>query len=374
MTRKARVAVDIHQIGLRQTGNETYIRNLVEQLAILAPPELEFVCFTTQPESRLPMLNWPGPVKRLWPHTPLLRIPCSFPLALRQMAADIAHFQYVSPPYSPCPAVVMVHDISFELFPECFNPLSRKRMQLLIPRSARKAARVLTVSEFSKRQLVETYHLPEDHVVVTHNGVSPQFRPLESLAPAVARLAALGVVQPFILGVGNLQPRKNLVRLLQGYARLRKQCDPPHRLVLVGQKAWRGHQVEAEITRLGLGDWVDMPGYVDGDSLVALYNAAEIFVYPSLYEGFGLPVVEAMACGTPVITSNVSSLPEVAGEAALLVDPLSVEELGVAMERLLDDSALRVALREKGLRRAQDFSWRQLAEQTVAVYRQCLGL
>lgn len=368
----SRIAIDVHQIGLRQTGNETYIRNLVEEIATIAPKDLEFVCYSTKAPHELTSVRWPGPVKRIWPHTPLVRIPVSFPWELRRIKADIAHFQYFAPPICPCPTVVMVHDISYEFFPEFFNPIERKTMQILIPLSVRRAALVLTVSEFSKQAIAETYKLPPERILVTYNGVTPNFVPLKNSLSAFERLEHLGIGPPFFLSVGNLQPRKNLERLLRAYADLRKRRSPAQRLVLVGQSAWRGHRLADEVARLGLTDWVTLPGYVSNDDLVALYNLADVFVYPSLYEGFGLPVIEAMACGTPVITSNAGSLPEVTANAALLIDPRSETEISTALEQLIDDPDLRIRLREAGLARASHFSWRRTAEQTIEGYRQCL--
>ena len=182
----------------------------------------------------------------------------------------------------------------------------------------------------------------------------------------------LGTRPPFILAVGNLQPRKNLERLLRAYADLRRRFSPPHRLVLVGQAGWQGQRVGEEVARLGLTDWVTLPGYLSSQDLVVLYNLADIFVYPSLYEGFGLPVIEAMACGTPVITSNMTSLPEVAANAAVLIDPRSEAEISRALERLIDDSSMRNFLRAAGLKRPRDFSWKNAAEKTIEAYRCCL--
>jgi glycosyltransferase involved in cell wall biosynthesis len=175
------------------------------------------------------------------------------------------------------------------------------------------------------------------------------------------------------VAVGNVQPRKNLVRLMHAYARLRAKGHVEHDLVLVGQAAFKGSAILETARSLGIEPFVKHTGYVAEADLVALYNAADVFVYPSLYEGFGLPVVEAMACGTPVITSNVTSLPEVAGTAALLVDPKSEDEIASALERVLGDAELRARLREAGKARAREFTWRRMADETVAVYRALAG-
>ncbi|GMV02716.1 MAG: glycosyltransferase family 4 protein [Burkholderiaceae bacterium] len=368
MTR--RVGIDIHAIGQRQTGNETYIANLIAQFATMQRP-WTCVLYHTLPAESLDRRGQPAEFHRVRPHSPLLRIPLSFPCVLARDRIDLAHFQYVSPPLSPCPTIVTVHDISYELFPEYFNPLARKRMQWLIPRSARRAAHVLTVSEFSRRSIIERYGIPEDRITATPLGTSPAFRRLDP-DEAQRVTARFGLTRPFILAVGNLQPRKNLERLLQAFARLREECGPGLELVLAGQVSWRGHRVEQEAQRLGLLGNVRLTGYVSQDELVALYNRALVFAYPSTFEGFGLPVLEAMACETPVLTSNVSSLPEVAGEAALQVDPFDVAAIADGLKRLVEDTSLRVRLIALGQQQVRRFDWRRTAEATADVYERAL--
>lgn len=364
------IGVDAHTIGMRKTGNETYMRNLVEQFAEIAPSDLSFTYYNTLPKERVPAMQWNGPVKRLRPHSPMVRIPLSFPLALWRDKVQLAHFQYVIPPVASCPAIVSIHDISYEFFPDCFHPAERRRMKLLIPFSGRKAAHILTISEFSKQEMIRQYRLPADKITVTYLGASEAFRPMPDAARHVSE--QFGLTGSYVLGVGNLQPRKNLIRLIKAYAALRLPGRIEHDLVLVGQPAWRGSDVFAEIERLGIGQWVRTTGYVSESDLVALYSAADVFVYPSIYEGFGLPVLEAMACGAPVITTHVSSLPEVAGDAAILVDPMSESELSHALERVIHDRALRSDLIARGFDQARRFSWRRTAEETLQAYRQHL--
>ena len=183
----------------------------------------------------------------------------------------------------------------------------------------------------------------------------------------------MGVRFPYVLGVGNLQPRKNLLRLVEAFSRLKRNTGLPHQLVLVGRAKWKESDLFDAIRKAGVESHVLFPGYLPDEDLVTLYAHADMFVYPSLYEGFGLPVLEAMACGVPVVTSNVTSIPEVAGDAAVLVDPLDVAALTGAIGRVLSDEALRRALREKGPRRAAHFSWKQTALQTWAYYQRMAG-
>jgi glycosyltransferase involved in cell wall biosynthesis len=365
-----RLGLDIHQIGARQTGNETYLRNLLEQFSALSEPHDLRLYHTGSVTSPDPA--WRGVLRQIKPHTPFLRIPFSFPAALWTDKVDLAHFQYVAPPVCPCPTVVTVHDISYEFLPQFFRTAERLRMKALIPPSARRAREVLTVSEYSRRQLIEHYRLSPDKVTATLLGVSPRFRVIADEGWLDAQLARFDLRTPYLLGVGNLQPRKNLPRLIRAFARL-KAKGLPHQLVLVGQAAFRGHEVEAEIASRGLQNDVLLTGYVTEDELIALYNRATAFSYPSLYEGFGLPVIEAMACGVPVVTSNVSSIPEVAGDAAVLIDPQSEDELYCALMDVLSDPDRQRSMREKGLNRVPLFDWRKTAQQTLDIYRRSLS-
>ncbi|MCA1971277.1 MAG: glycosyltransferase family 4 protein [Caenispirillum sp.] len=371
MSMGARIALDVHTLGQCQTGNETYIRNLATGLFRLQRPWEIFLYHTRAvTESGLP--EGTGTFRRLWPHQPLLRIPLSFPLALWRDKIDLAHFQYVAPPLCPCPTVVTVHDISYEFFPEYFPRLQRERMRMLIPLSARRAAHVLTISEFSRATMVERYGIAAERISVTYLGVAESFRRLAA-DQAREQCRRFGLDRPFVLGVGNLQPRKNLERLMRAFARLPRRTREDFDLVLVGQPGWQAERIQAEAERLGIAERVRFTGYVADEELVALYNLATVFAYPSLYEGFGLPVLEAMACAAPVLTSSVSSLPEVAGTAALLVDPRDEEAISAGLLKLLTDDALRESLRTAGIARAARFSWQATAQHTAEVFEKVLA-
>jgi len=362
------VAIDAHHLGHRQTGNETYVRNLVEHLVASPEPGVRIRALHTGGAPAA----WSAFARRVWPHAAPLRIPFALPWALWRERADVAHFTYIKPPFCPCPAVVTVHDISYEVFPEYFHPFALQRMRLMIPHAARTAAEVVTISQASKQELVERYRLDPARITVTMLAASAAFRVIDA---QVARQASarFALRERYLLAVGNLQPRKNLQRLLEAFASLRRAERIPHQLVLVGQKGWMGQTIASEVERLGIAADVLLTGYVSEDELVALYNRAELFIYPSVYEGFGLPILEAMACGAPVITSNTTSMPEVAGEAALLIDPLSQAELQAAMVRICDDSDLRRTMREAGQQRASCFSWERMAAETMCVYRRAAG-
>jgi glycosyltransferase involved in cell wall biosynthesis len=245
-------------------------------------------------------------------------------------------------------------------------------LKLTVRRTARRAARIATVSEYSRQDLLRTYRLPPEKVAVTYNGIESHFAPQPSSANEAEEIRRrFGIERDFLLAVGSLQPRKNLVRLIRAYARLRAEHDDfTHQLAIVGRKLWLTDEIFAEVKRQQWAKDVILTDYVADEDLPRLYRAATAFVYPSLFEGFGLPPVEAMACGTPVVTSNTSSLPEVTGEAALLIDPHSEEDLTRALLSIVRDDALRAKLRAAGIEQAKKFTWREAAEKTLRLYRE----
>jgi glycosyltransferase involved in cell wall biosynthesis len=266
--------------------------------------------------------------------------------------------------------VVTVHDLSFLFYPQGFRTLNRSYLRTFTRTSVRRARRVIAVSESTKQDLMRCYGLAEDRVDVVHNGVDASFRPMPTDQVEAFR-AKRGLPERFILHVGTLEPRKNAVRLVEAFARL-PQTRPP--LMLIGGKGWLYDEVFARVEALNLNSEVHFVGYVPAEDLAWWYNAADLFVYPSLYEGFGLPPLEAMACGTPVITSTSSSLPEVVGQAGQLVDPTDIQALAMAMERALADAELREEMQAAGLLQARRFSWRETAEGTANSYRRALSV
>ena len=291
------------------------------------------------------------------------------PFALRKERVDLLHaLAFVTPLLSPCPSVVTVYDLSFLLYPESFKRFKRFYLGLFTRLSARRARRIIAISESTKRDAVRLLGVPPEKVEVVYCGIDGAFRPLAKDQVAAFR-SKRGLPERFILFVGTIEPRKNVTRLIEAFATLRP-CGL--KLVIGGAKGWFYEDVFARVEELGLEGKVMFPGYIPGSELPLWYNAAELFVYPSLYEGFGLPPLEAMACGTPVVTANTSALPEVVGQAGLTVDPLDVEGLAEAMRRALGDEALRQEMRERGLQRAKVFSWTKTAQETVQVYRRAM--
>jgi glycosyltransferase involved in cell wall biosynthesis len=275
---------------------------------------------------------------------------------------------FVGPLVSTCPFVVTVHDLSFLFYPHSFRPLRRSYLRVFARMSVRRARRVIAVSESTKRDLVEIYGISPAKIDVVHNGVDASFQPLP--ADQVAEFCRQrGLPDRFVLFVGTLEPRKNVSRLIEAYAKLPKERPP---LVLVGGKGWFYDEIFGRVEVLGLTDKVHFAGFVPAEDLPLWYNAADLFVYPSIYEGFGLPPLEAMACGTAVITSTASSLPEVVGKAGKLVDPTDTDALATAMEQVLVDRDLQEQMQATGLVQARGFSWENAARETVHCYRRAL--
>ena len=370
------IGIDAHAIGAQQGGNETYIRGVIRALAELDDRNR----FTIYLAEAGVAEQWregfarqhPNFAIRLLPKpTPLVRVPVFLAYELWKRPVDVLHVQYTAPPFCRVPVVATIHDLAFEHMPETFTRRGSFQLKLTVRRTAQRAARIATVSEYSRQDLIRTYHLPPEKVVVTYNGVESHFTPDALPNEAEDVRNRFGIKRDYLLAVGSLQPRKNLVRLIRAYAKLRSENESfAPQLVIVGRKLWLADEIFAEVRRQVWSDDVILTGYVSDDDLPKLYRQATAFVYPSLFEGFGLPPVEAMACGTPVVTSNVSSLPEVTGDAALLVDPLDQASIEAALLKITGDEALRARLREQGIAQAKRFTWREAAEKTLQLYRE----
>jgi glycosyltransferase involved in cell wall biosynthesis len=294
------------------------------------------------------------------------------PGILDEVRPDLVHFtNYLAPVAGDTPYVLSIHDMSLALFPECHTWRKRLLTSRLLPWAARGARLILAPSESTRRDVIRLLDIDPARVRVIPYAASPRFRP--AAADAARLLREYGIQPPYFLYVGTLEPRKNLERALRAFARVSPKL-PEHRFVLVGQRGWKYGAVLREAGRAELRGRVLLPGYVPEEDLPTLYAGATAFVYPSLYEGFGLPVIEAMACGTPVLTTRSSSLAEIAEAAALLVDPRDELELADALFRLGTDASLRAELRERGLARAALFSWDRTGRETVLAYQDALAI
>lgn len=316
--------------------------------------------------------GWQVRRSRLPGDRPLLRIlweQALQPGSLRRDGVDLLHAPVnVGPLVRSCHLVATVHDLSFLLYPEAFRPGQRLYQRVMARWTARHADRVIAVSQSTRADVVRLFGVAAERVVVVPNGVDSSFRPLPP-AEVEAFRQQRGLPERFLLSVATMEPRKNIPRLLQALARLPEA--PP--LILCGGKGWYYEEIYATIERLELAGRVHLPGFIPQGDLPFWYNAATWFVYPSLYEGFGLPALEALACGTPAIVSRTSSLPEVVGDAALLIDPHDVDFLTAALAHALQAPDVAARLRQAGPAQAARFSWQRTATETAAVYQQLLG-
>ncbi len=362
-----RIALDARKLD--DFGIGTYIRALLAEFAAMGCPE-ELVVYAapthpTPPPAVAGRIEWRVEPARPYSAAELWR------LALRARRDRVSLFHaphYVCPPVLPCPAVITIHDLVHLRFPVGYrHPLAPLYALVMLRLAVRRAARLITVSEASRRDLEARLGADTRRIRVIPNGVAPEFRPVPGFGASDATLAPLGVTAPYFLFVGNPLPHKNLGRLLDAFAGLAPSLG---RLVLVGVPPATRAAVDTACRTRGVETRVTILAPVPAVALPALYRGAVALVCPSLWEGFGLPALEAMACGTPVVAGDRGGLAEVVGDAGLLVDPTNVDAVREAMYTLAVQEPLRAALRVAGPARARAFSWRQAAEATIAVYRE----
>ncbi len=370
-----RIGIDYTSAVQQRAGIGRYTRGLVAALAALDRANL-YVLLSAGRVARDE--DWPSnfALRRL-PltdrHLAILWQRLRVPLPVEWITGrlDIFHSpDFVLPPVRRARTVLTIHDLSFVRHPECSSPPLLEYLMHSVPHSVARADMLLADSESTRRDLIELYHVAEDRVYVVYPGVEPHFAPQQDDGQMQAVLERYGIRRPYILGLGTLQPRKNFPRLIQAYDLLRRQHAIPHQLVIGGGKGWLYEGIKETISVLGLQDDVLLAGFVADEDLPILYTAADVFAFPSLYEGFGIPILEAMACGTPVVTSRTSSMPEVAGDAALLVAPENVEELADALWQAIGDSTLRNDLIMRGFEQIKRFTWEKAARCVLDIYTQ----
>jgi glycosyltransferase involved in cell wall biosynthesis len=378
-----RITIDYTAAVRQRAGVGRYTRNLVHALALL-DRENEYCLFTAgdapPPESwpggRLPgnftLRTTPVPARLLTAGWHKLRLPV--PVEQFAGATDIFHSpDFTLPPLRAARGVVTIHDLSFLKLPEYADPGLREYLTARTPDSAARARRILADSENTRQDVIELLKTPPEKVSVVHAGVDARFRPVTDTAQLEAVRERYQLPELFVLFVGTIEPRKNLGRLIAAYAEMRRQTGLPHGLILCGGKGWLSDGIYEQVQREGLEEDVRFPGFVDDADLPALYTLADLFAFPSLYEGFGMPPLEAMACGTPVIASRNSSLPEALGAAPLYVDAEDTDGLADAMARVLGDATLRLRLADLGRAQAARFTWERAAGQLLAAYRQVMA-
>ena len=367
----ARIGIDARLTYYTQGGISQYTQHLLRELPELAEDHSIAVLHSRKDERDLAG----APMHRVSCWTPshhrLERLALGLEIAPRRL--DLLHSpDFIPPLFGAGKFVITVHDLAFLHYPQFLTPESRHYYNGQIAAAAQRADRIIAVSEATCRDLTDLLEVPPDKIDVILEGVTPNFRPLPP-ADLVPALEKYRLTAGYILFVSTLEPRKNVSGLIRAYAALRAALPDAPPLVLVGDQGWLSEPVLGLIEKLRLGAHVRWLGRVSYDMLPALYAAAGVFCLPSFYEGFGLPPLEAMACGTPVVVSQRASLPEVVGEAGLLVNPDDDEEITDTLRRVLTDPELAAEMRQKGLTQAGKFSWRRAAEETLAVYERTLA-
>jgi glycosyltransferase involved in cell wall biosynthesis len=363
-----RFAVDAHAIGQHLTGNEVYVRSLLRGFAEI-DRESEFFAYVSVAAAE----RWiPGrfQVRRVAAN-PYHRLGWDLGRLVRADKPDLLHVQYTAPLFCSTPTVVTVHDVSFLEHPEFFTATSCRQLRVTVARSVSLAARILTVSEFSREAILRAYDIPASRVHAIPNAANPDFRPIGRERARKAVRQRMGFEAPFIFSVGDLQPRKNQIGLIEAFSRLLHQHPQlKHHLILAGNETWFTRKVRDAARDSGFAGRIHFTGFVSDPELLELYNACDCFVFPSFYEGFGLPILEAMACGRAVACSNTSAMPEVADGAGILFDPRQTEDITRALRDILLDSELCARLERLGLQRAASFTWLKSARATLEVYRE----
>jgi len=364
-----RIGVDTRLMHYQPAGISRYTWHLLQALAEL-DNEDEFTVFQHR-KHRSPLIQQAN-FRRA-----TLYAPVHHKLEQAVLAAELMRFRldllhstdFIPPLYSPIKSVITVHDLAFLHYPH-FLTTESAAYYGQIDKAVVKAAHIIVPSEYTRQDLIGQLGAPADKVTVIHEAANPIFRPLPYAETLRAVQQRYQLPDRFLLSVGTIEPRKNINGLLQAFAHLRSKYAPGDvALAIAGGKGWLYEETLDLVKTLKLESSVRFLGRVPDEELHQLYVAARCHIHPAHYEGFGLPPLEAMACGTPTIVSNISSLPEVVGDAALLVNPLDIEEIAVAMQRLLTDDDLHVELSEKGMQRARTFSWDRAARRTLDVYR-----
>lgn len=364
------VLLDAHMLGEREGGNESYIAGLIygfTQLQLTETFKIT-VLHNQSYRSNLPSTKHVE-YQTLNKANNWQRVFITIPNISRQKQASLAHVTYNASPFMKCPVVATIHDVIFRIYPDFFSPRERLLLSTMTPLTMKRASSIITVSETSKNDIERFYPFTKGKVYVT-----PEAPGLVAYThPDYAACDDLTQGREFILSVGTIQPRKNIARLVEAYIMTRRKGVNTARLLIVGRDGWQHSQIHRIAMESGYAEDIIFTGYVPNQVLSALYRKCLAFVYPSLYEGFGLPVIEAMACGAPVITSNVSSLPEVSRGAAILVDPYSIGEIAQAIESVINNRYLREELRQKGKDIAKLFNWKNTALETYNIYKEVVN-
>jgi glycosyltransferase involved in cell wall biosynthesis len=365
------IAIDAHAIGRHLTGNEVYVRSLLNAFAV-HNQDRDILAYVSGVEA---CASVPTHIQvRRIAANPFLRLGFDLASRIRKDRPDVLHVQYTSPLGCSVPVVTTVHDVSYLEHPEYFTRDRALQLRFTVGRTVRRAARILTGTEHARNAILRVYpNLEEDKVMVVPLAAAPEFRPISRDAAAATVRERFSVGGPFILSVGDVQPRKNHIGLIRAFARLvRAYPQLTHNLVMVGKPTWFSPKVLEAARESGVEDRIQFVGFVSDPDLLQLYNACDCFVFPSFYEGFGFPALEAMACGRAVVCSDASALPEVVDGAAILFDPYAIDEMVRAIADVLLDAELRARMERLGIQRAAHFSWQKTAQMTLEAFHQAV--
>ncbi len=357
-----RIGIDAHALGGRAGGNESYMRMLLHALATYPNLDDEVLAFVhDETDFDSVFSNKSLQACRMPQVSSYLRTPVLLPWLAHKKRLDVLHVQYTAPPFCPCPYVVSMHDVVALRFPETMPWRERTRLRLLSGRTLRCAARIFVLTKAMQTEIQSFYDIPDAKFDLVQPTVEPIFKPIDDGSIKAEVRKKYNLPESFVLYVGQLQPRKNLVRLAEACAKISRQGVDQH-LVIVGKKAWLYDEMLSTIDRLNMSRRIHFTGYVTQEDLPVLYNLANVFAFPSLYEGFGIPVLEALACGTPTLISTDPALCEVAGGAALSCNPFDVDSIADSIGLLATDSTIREHCKKEGIIRASDYSNQKMAK------------
>lgn len=367
-----RIGLEISPLAINATGIPNYILRLLKGFASI-DRDNEYFLYTNKPipyelglpdNFRIVILKRPVPRFQLW-------FQMELPYRLKKDKINIFHGLFSRlPVVLPVPGILTVHDLSGYKMPR-FHKRHTHLTNQMFPIFVKKASGIIAVSEFTAKELTSVFPEASGKITIIHEAAPPEYSEVTDKVELDRIRKKLNLPRCFFLFLGTLEPRKNLTKLLDAF--LNVSDSIPHSLVISGAKGWKTEELFNKLKTSDAEDRIQMTGFVDKDDIPALLSLAEGFIYPSLYEGFGLPILEAMACGTPVITSNISSMPEVAGDAALLVDPRSTDSISSAIITLANDKEKRELMCQKGLKRAGEFSWEETARKTLEVYNKTIS-
>ena len=366
-----RIGLFICFAGRSCGGPEIYEREIVRAMSTMEPQHTyHLYCLDRRAPSVIAVDNPSVVYHVLRPAARVVSMLTTLPLAVSRTQPDLFHAPVIPPPFCPPKTIISMPCSSLVRHPEFYPPLVRMRLRFLLHRAIPKAAKIICSSKHVRDVVEERFAVPVDRLSVIYPGISRLFRPIDERENRAHLEEKYGLHYPYLLFSGRWERRKNIIRTLEAFARFKRMCRTEHRLVLTGGRSWASREADAVIRSLDLQAVTVDLGKTPADDLPHLYAGADAVVYASLWEGFGMPIVEAMACGTPVITSNVAAMPETAGGTAVLVDPHSTEDIAAAMYRITSDIDLRHRLRARGLQHAQRFTWEEAARRTLEIYEE----